>query len=159
VGDARGSKLARYLKKSGEGITPDDSVTNFRVVCHHGSCHSGSWEELVRHVADTRIMTREVMTVMIPKSNDKTGHRRTTPATAGEQDPKRRKFPGGGTPARGCQPGRPLEPACPEMAGGTVRNPASTTRTTKPDRKPWDFDESGRDFGEKRNPPKPHASP
>jgi hypothetical protein len=44
VGDAQGSKLARYLKKSGEGITPDDSVTNFRVVCHHGSCHSGLWD-------------------------------------------------------------------------------------------------------------------
>jgi hypothetical protein len=54
VGDALGSKHAQYLKKSGEGITPDVSVTNFRIVCHHGSCHSGSWEELMGHVADVR---------------------------------------------------------------------------------------------------------
>jgi hypothetical protein len=113
----------------------------------------------VRHVTNTRIMIREVMTVMILKSNDKTGHWRTAPATAWEQDPKWRKFPGGGTPARSRQPGRPLELARPETAGGTKRNPASTTRATKPDRKPWDFDKSGQDFGKKRNPPKPHASP
>jgi hypothetical protein len=30
---------------------------------------------------------------------------------------------------------------------------------TKPDQKSWDFDESEQDFGEKRNPPKPHAGP
>jgi hypothetical protein len=46
------------------------------------------------------------MMVVIPKSNDKTGHWRTALATAWEQDPKRRKFPGGGTPAYGRQPGR-----------------------------------------------------
>jgi hypothetical protein len=33
------------------------------------------------------------------------------------------------------------------------------TRAIKPDQKSWDFDESEQDFGEKRNPPKPHASP
>jgi hypothetical protein len=54
VGDALASKRAQYLKKSGEGITPDDSVTNFRIVCHHSGCHSGSWEELMGHVADVR---------------------------------------------------------------------------------------------------------
>jgi hypothetical protein len=33
------------------------------------------------------------------------------------------------------------------------------TLATKPDQKSWDFDEDKQDFGEKRNPPKPHASP
>jgi hypothetical protein len=31
--------------------------------------------------------------------------------------------------------------------------------STKSDQKPWDFDEDEQDLGEKRNPPKPHASP
>jgi hypothetical protein len=30
---------------------------------------------------------------------------------------------------------------------------------TKPDQKSWDFDESKQDFGEKRNPLKPHDKP
>jgi hypothetical protein len=55
--------------------------------------------------------------------------------------------------------GPPLEPARPETAGETVRNPASMTRATKPDQKSWDFDEDEQDFGKKRNPLKPHASP
>jgi hypothetical protein len=86
-------------------------------------------------------------------------HWRAMPAAAWEQDPKRRKFPGGGTPARGRQPGRTSEPAHPETAGRTSQDPASTTRATKPDQKSWDFDESEQDFGEKENPPKPHANP
>jgi hypothetical protein len=32
-------------------------------------------------------------------------------------------------------------------------------KTTEPDQKPWDFDKNRQVFGEKRNPPKPHASP
>jgi hypothetical protein len=54
VGDALGSEHARYLKKSGEGVTPDVSVTNFRIVCHCGGCRNGSWEELMGHIADVR---------------------------------------------------------------------------------------------------------
>jgi hypothetical protein len=54
MGDALGSEHARYLKKSGEGVTPDVSVTNFRIMCHRGGCRSGSWEELMGHVADVR---------------------------------------------------------------------------------------------------------
>jgi hypothetical protein len=55
--------------------------------------------------------------------------------------------------------GSRLEPARPEMAGGTLQNITSRTRATKPDQKSWDFDDSEQDFGEKRNPPKPHDSP
>jgi hypothetical protein len=55
--------------------------------------------------------------------------------------------------------GLSLESACPEIAGGTPRDLTSRTRVSKPDQKSWDFDESEQDFGEKRNPPKPHASP
>jgi hypothetical protein len=54
VGDALASEHTLYLKKSGEGITPDVSVTNFRVMCHPDSCHSGSWEELMGHNGDVR---------------------------------------------------------------------------------------------------------
>jgi hypothetical protein len=45
------------------------------------------------------------------------------------------------------------------MAGKTPQGPASTTRTTKPDRRSWDFEEDEQKFGKKKNPPKPHASP
>jgi hypothetical protein len=31
--------------------------------------------------------------------------------------------------------------------------------TSRPDGKSWDFDESEQDFGEKKNPPEPHANP
>jgi hypothetical protein len=82
---------------------------------------------------------------------------RTAPAGVWEQDPKRHKFQGGSTPARGRQPGRILELARPETAGRTPRDLTSRTRATEPES--WDFDESEQDFGEKRNPPKPHASP
>jgi hypothetical protein len=54
VEDALGGWHARYLKKSDKGITPNVSATNFRIVCHRGSCRSGSWEELMGHVADVR---------------------------------------------------------------------------------------------------------
>jgi hypothetical protein len=55
--------------------------------------------------------------------------------------------------------GPPPEPARPETAGGTLQDSTSMTRATKLDQKSWDFDEDEQDFGEKRNPPKPHASP
>jgi hypothetical protein len=32
-------------------------------------------------------------------------------------------------------------------------------RVTKPDQESWDFDEDEKDFGKRKNPPKPHASP
>jgi hypothetical protein len=53
VGDALGSEHARYLKKSGEEVTPRRFGNHSRIVCHRGGCHSGSWEELLGHVADT----------------------------------------------------------------------------------------------------------
>jgi hypothetical protein len=79
-----------------------------------------------------------IMTVAIPKSNDKTGHWHAAPAAGWEQDSKQRKFPGGsaparGSPARGRQPGRILEPARLETAGETPQGPASMIRATKPD--------------------------
>jgi hypothetical protein len=62
-------------------------------------------------------------------------------------------MPARGSPARGLQPGRVLEPARPETAWRTPQGP------TKSNRRSWDFDEDEQDFGEKKNPPKPHASP
>jgi hypothetical protein len=99
------------------------------------------------------------MTVMIPKSNDKTGHWRAAPAAAWKHDPRRRKFPGGNTSARDPQPGRIMEPARPEAVGGTPQDLTLVIGATKPDQKSWDFDEDEQDFGEKKNLPKPHASP
>jgi hypothetical protein len=54
VEDALRSWHAGYLKKSGEGITSDVSVTNFHIVRHRDGCRSGSWEGLMGHVADVR---------------------------------------------------------------------------------------------------------
>jgi hypothetical protein len=36
---------------------------------------------------------------------------------------------------------------------------ASKSATSRPDKEPWDFDEDEQDFGEKKNPLKPHANP
>jgi hypothetical protein len=68
-------------------------------------------------------------------------------------------MPARGSPARGLQPSRVLEPVRPETARKTPQGPASTTKSTKSNRRSWDFDEDEQDLGEKRNPPKPHASP
>jgi hypothetical protein len=43
--------------------------------------------------------------VVIPKSNDMTGHWHAAPAVAWKRDSKWRKFPGGGMPARSRQLG------------------------------------------------------
>jgi hypothetical protein len=68
-------------------------------------------------------------------------------------------MPACGLPARGLQLGCVLEPARPETAWRTPQGLASTTRSTKSNRRTWDFDEDEQDFGEKKNPLKPHASP
>jgi hypothetical protein len=52
-----------------------------------------------------------------------------------------------------------LEPACFETAGGVPRDLASKPATSRPDKESWDFDRNEQDFGEERNPPKPHANP
>jgi hypothetical protein len=44
----------------------------------------------------------------------------------------------------------------PETAEEILQDPSSTTRSTKPDQESWDFSEDEQDFGEKKNPPKPH---
>jgi hypothetical protein len=101
------------------------------------------------------MMTREVMAVVIPKSNDKTGHWRTAPAAAWEQDPRRHKFRGSSPPARGRQPVHFWS------GQDGLRNSARLDLDVWIDQarpKSWDFDESEQDFGEKKNPPKPHAS-
>jgi hypothetical protein len=52
VADALSNEHARYLKESGERVTPDVSVTNFHVMRHCDGCRSGSWEGSMGHVAD-----------------------------------------------------------------------------------------------------------
>jgi hypothetical protein len=55
--------------------------------------------------------------------------------------------------------GSDLEPAHLETAGGVPRDLAPRPATSRPDRESWDFDKNEQDFGEKKNPPKPHANP
>jgi hypothetical protein len=55
--------------------------------------------------------------------------------------------------------GSGLEPVRPETAGRTPQDLTLMIGATKPDQKSWDSDKDEQDFGEKRNPPKPHASP
>jgi hypothetical protein len=45
------------------------------------------------------------------------------------------------------------------MAGGASRGLASRPTTSKLDKESWDFDRNEQDFGEEKNPPKPHANP
>jgi hypothetical protein len=61
--------------------------------------------------------------------------------------------------ARCRQPGRILEPAHLEMAGRTLQDLTSRPITSESNKGSWDFNEDKQDFGEKKNPPKPHASP
>jgi hypothetical protein len=51
------------------------------------------------------------------------------------------------------------EPAHPETAGNAPQDLTSRPMAPEPDRESWDFDEDEQDFGEKKNPPKPHANP
>jgi hypothetical protein len=72
------------------------------------------------------------------------------------------QVPRGHPPAHGCvttvnQIG--LEPACLETADEAPRDLASRSTTSEPDNESWDFEGNEQDFGEERNPPKPHASP
>jgi hypothetical protein len=55
--------------------------------------------------------------------------------------------------------GLDLKPARLETAGGVPCNRASRPTTSRLDGKSWDFDENEQDFGEEKNPPKPHANP
>jgi hypothetical protein len=55
--------------------------------------------------------------------------------------------------------GLDLEPARLETAGGVPRDLASKPATSRLDKESWDFDRNKQDFGEEKNPPKPHANP
>jgi hypothetical protein len=52
-----------------------------------------------------------------------------------------------------------LEPARLEMVGGVPHDLASKPATSRPDKESWDSDGNKQDFGEEKNPPKPHANP
>jgi hypothetical protein len=51
------------------------------------------------------------------------------------------------------------EPARPETAGNAPQDLTSRPMASGPEQESWDFDEDEQDFGEKKNPPKSHASP
>jgi hypothetical protein len=51
------------------------------------------------------------------------------------------------------------EPVHPETAGNASQDLTSRPITSESNKGSWDFDESEQDFGEKRNPLKPHDSP
>jgi hypothetical protein len=52
-----------------------------------------------------------------------------------------------------------LELARLETAGNTPQDLTSRPIASESNKESWDFDEDGQDFGEKKNPPKPHANP
>jgi hypothetical protein len=76
--------------------------------------------------------------------------------------PRGSKFQGAG-PRRAAAwrllAGSVSEPAHPETAGNTPQDLTSRPITSKSNKESWDFDENKQDFGEKKNPPKPHANP
>jgi hypothetical protein len=51
------------------------------------------------------------------------------------------------------------ELARPETAGNTPWDLTSRTMTSRPERESWDFNRNEQDFGEEKNPLKPHANP
>jgi hypothetical protein len=55
--------------------------------------------------------------------------------------------------------GSDLEPARLETAGGVPCDLTSRPATSRPNKESWDFDGNEQDFGEEKNPPKPHANP
>jgi hypothetical protein len=63
------------------------------------------------------------------------------------------------TTAEQLPAGLDLEPARLETAGRVSCNLTSKPTTSRPDKESWDFDGNGQDFGEQKNPPKPHANP
>jgi hypothetical protein len=46
-----------------------------------------------------------------------------------------------------------------ETTGGIPRDLASEPVISRPGRESWDLDKNEQDFGEKKNPQKPHANP
>jgi hypothetical protein len=51
-----------------------------------------------------------------------------------------------------------LESVRPEMVDDTPRDLTSRAATSRSDEESWDFDGIEQDFGEEKNPPKPHAT-
>jgi hypothetical protein len=51
------------------------------------------------------------------------------------------------------------EPARPETASNTPQDLTSRIMAFRPDRESWDSDGNEQDFGEEKNPSKPHANP
>jgi hypothetical protein len=45
------------------------------------------------------------------------------------------------------------------MAGDIPRDLTLRPATSRPDKESWDFNGNKQDFGEEKNPPKPHANP
>jgi hypothetical protein len=58
-------------------------------------------------------------------------------------------------PAAGLNP----ESAHLETTGGLLRDLSSKPATSRPDKESRDLDGNKQDFGEEKNPPKPHANP
>jgi hypothetical protein len=52
-----------------------------------------------------------------------------------------------------------LELAHPETAGEALRDLTLKPTTSQPNKESWYFNEKEQDFGEEKNPPKPHANP
>jgi hypothetical protein len=114
------------------------------------------------HASLLHMMTREVIVMMTPKSKRRTLHCGTAPAVAWDQNPKQHKFRGAThwlVAAWQSPAGAVLEPERPETAGDIPQDLTSRSTASRSNDESWDFDENEQDFGEERNPPKPHANP
>jgi hypothetical protein len=93
-----------------------------------------------------------------PIGHDAAAHRQVVPRSR----PRGSKSQGAGhrwAAARQSPAGPVLEPVRPETADDTPRDLTSTSITSRPDNGSWDFNGNEQDFGEDKNPPKPHANP
>jgi hypothetical protein len=93
----------------------------------------------------------------------------TRQGTGALRRPQRGTRARGGTSSKGAayrlaaarQPpaGSDREPARLETAKEVPRDLASKPAISRPNEESWDFDGNEQDFGEEKNPPKPHANP
>jgi hypothetical protein len=79
---------------------------------------------------------------------------RSSPRGSKSQGARHRRAAAWWSPA-----GSVLEPVRPETAGDIPRDLTSRPTTSRPNEQSWDFDGNEQDFGEEKNPPKPHANP
>jgi hypothetical protein len=117
------------------------------------------WDASLTYTSLPRMTTREVMTVVTPKSKRQDWSLAHCAGRSVGPEPEaaqvsRDRLATARQPSAGSDP----EPARLETTEGVPRDLASKPATSRPDEESWDFDGSEQDFGEEKNPPKSHAN-